>query len=81
MKTKMNGKYTGFQKIMIIILPVIVLLLVASIVMCLAFSFLPMSIREIINTGNATIILSILSSVLAVLGIVFAFFSKSDDSE
>ena len=61
MKTKMNGKYTGFQKIMIIILPVIVLLLVASIVMCLAFSFLPMSIREIINTGNATIILSILS--------------------
>ena len=81
MKTKMNGKYTGFQKIMIIILPVIVLLLVASIVMCLAFSFLPMSIREIINTGNATIILSILSSVLAVLGIVFAFFAKSDDSE
>ena len=81
MKTKMNGKYNGFQKAMIIILPVIVLLLIASIVMCLAFSFLPMSIREIINTGNATIILSVLSSVLAVLGIVFAFFTKSDDSE
>ena len=81
MKTKMNGKYNGFQKAMIIILPVIVLLLIASIVMCLAFSFLPMSIREIINTGNATIILSVLSLVLAVLGIVFAFFSKSDDSE
>lgn len=81
MKTKMSCKYNGFQKLMIIILPVIVLLLIASIVMCLAFSFLPMSIREIINTGNATIILSILSSVLAVFGIIFAFFSKGGDSE
>jgi cytochrome b subunit of formate dehydrogenase len=81
MKTKMSGKYNSFQKLMIIILPIIVLLLIAAIVMCLAFSFLPMSIREIINTGNATIILSVVSSGLAVLGIAFAFFSKSNDSE
>ncbi len=81
MKTKMSGKYNGFQKLIIVIIPVIVLLLIASIVMCLAFSFLPMSLRDIINTGNATIILSVVSSALAVLGIVFAFFSKSNDSE
>lgn len=81
MKTKTNGKYSGFQKFIIIIIPVIVLLLIASIVMCFAFSFLPMSIREIINTGNATIVLSVVSSVLAIFGIIFAVFTKSGSSE
>ncbi len=78
-----TNKYSTFQKFLLIALPVIVLLLIASIVMCFAFSFLPMSVHDIVKTGNITIVLSVVSSALAVIGIVFAVIGKggSDSAE
>ncbi len=78
---KTNKKYSAFQKTMIIIIPIVVLLLIAAIVMCAAFSFLPMSNSDFMNTGYITIIFSITSAVLAILGIVFAVVNKDMDDE
>lgn len=76
---KTNKQYSGFQKIMIIIIPIIVLFLVTAVGMCLAFSFLPMSNIQILNTGYATIVLSSGSALLAIAGIILAVFNRSKD--
>ncbi len=72
---------SAFQKLMVVFIPVIVMLLIASIVMCLAFSFLPMPINSIIQTGNVTIVMALSATILAILAIVFAFVSKDIESK
>lgn len=74
-------KYTGFQKAMIIIVPIVVLLLIAAIVMCFAMLFLPMPGGFLFTTGNVTLIMALCSTALAVVGIIFAVFSKENDDE
>ncbi len=74
-------KYTGFQKAMIIIVPIVVLLLIAAIVMCFAMLFLPMPGGFLFTTGNVTLIMALCSTALAVVGIIFAVFSKGNDDE
>ncbi len=81
MKNSGISKYNKLQKVMIIIVPVIVLLLLVSIVMCAAFSILPMPVKAVVSTGNLTIILAGCSTVLAVLGLVFTVFTKSGDND
>lgn len=74
-------KYSGFQKMMIVIVPIVCLLLIAAIVMCFAMLFLPMPGGFLFSTGNATLIMSLCSTALAVVGILFALFSKGNDGE
>lgn len=78
LKTR-NNKYSLFQKIMIVVIPIIVLLLIAAVVMCLAFSFLPMSASDFTHTGYLTVVLAACSAVLAIVGIIFAVFNKGKD--
>ncbi len=78
---KTNKQYSLFQKTMVIFIPIIVLFLVAAVGMCLAFSFLPMSNHEIINTGYATIALSAGAALLAIVGIIMAIFNRSRDDD
>ncbi len=72
-------KYTKFQKVMIVIIPVIIFLLISAIVMCAAFTFLPMSGGQILDVGNTTIVMSIISTVLAIVAIIFSIIAKGDD--
>lgn len=78
MKTK---KLSKLQKLMVVFIPLIVLLLIASIVMCAAFSFLPMPASNIVSTGNLTIAFAGASAMLAILGLVFALFGEDADEE
>lgn len=78
---KTAKKYTGFQKAMIIIVPIVVLLLIAAIVMSFAMMFLPMPGGFLFTTGNTTIIMALCSAVLAIVGIFFAIFSKGNDDD
>ncbi len=73
-----------FQKVMIIFVPIIVLLLIASIVI-----FMAMMITHnfggfgFFSPGNIVIIMALCSSVLAIVGIIFAIVSagREDDDE
>ncbi len=81
MKINNFGKMDLFHKVMLIIIPVMVLLFIVAIVMCVAFSVLPMPVNKIVTTGNLTIILSACSALLAITGILFALFSKDNDGD
>ena len=74
-------KYTAFQKIMIVIVPIIVFLLILAIVMCAAFTFLPMRVGQILGVGNVTIVMGIVSSVLAVFAIICSIIAKDADEK
>ena len=77
----MNNRYTKIQKIMIILLPVIVMLLIAAIVMCFVITFLPMRGGFRMNTGNATIIMSLASSLMAIACIFFIIISSKNEPD
>lgn len=81
MKTKGGKSLSLFQKMMVIFVPIIVLLLIAAIVMCFAFNFLPMSAHDFLSTGYLTIAFSTVSSLLAIAGIFLAVFNKGKDSD
>ncbi|MCH5304025.1 MAG: hypothetical protein J1E41_04100 [Ruminococcus sp.] len=81
MKAQNNKNLNTFQRLMVIIVPIIVMLLIASVVMCLAFSFLPMSINSIVHTGNVTIYMALGTTLLAVVGIIFSIVSKDKESD
>ncbi len=81
MKSKSFGKLDLFNKIMLIIVPIMVLLFIVAVVMCVAFSVLPMPANKVVGTGNLTIIFSASSAGLAIIGILFALFSKSGDKD
>ena len=81
MKTQSGKNLSVFQKLMVIFIPLIVLFLIASIVMCFAFNFLPMSFDDFINTGYMTIVFSAFSALLAIVGIILAVFNKGKDED
>lgn len=81
MKTKTAPKYSRFQKFMLVIVPVVILLLIVSIVMCAAFSLLPMPVSAIVSTGNLTLVFAVCSTALAILALLFAIFSKSGEND
>lgn len=81
MKNNAKKKYTGFQKFLIVFIPVIVLLLIAAIVMSLAFTFLPMGGSSILTTGNLTIVMALGSAVLAIVCIVFTIINAGKDND
>jgi hypothetical protein len=70
-----------FQKVMLFIIPIIVLLLISAIVMCLALIFLPLHGGFYFQTGNLTIIMALCSAVLAIVGIVFSVVVKGNDDD
>ncbi|MBQ5398100.1 MAG: hypothetical protein IIU14_01545 [Ruminococcus sp.] len=74
-------KYSGFQKAMIVIVPIVVLLLIAAVVMCFAMILLPMPGGFRFTTGNVTLVMALGSTALAVVGIIFAIFSRGGDDE
>lgn len=81
MKTNSGKHLSVFQKLMVVLIPIIVLLLISALVMCLAFIVLPMSSADFLNTGNLTIVFAAISAFLAILGIVFAIFNKGKDDD
>ncbi len=82
MKNIKLKELTLFQKVMIVCVPVIVLLLIASVVM-----FLAMMLTHNFNgfgffsPGNIVIVMASCSSVLAIAGIIFSIFSAGSDSD
>lgn len=74
-------KYSAFQKLMIIIVPIVVLLLITAIVMCAAFTFLPMRAGQIVDVGNITMIMGAIASALAIVSIVFSIIAKDNEEE
>lgn len=74
-------EYTKFQKVMIVLIPIIVLLLIASIVMAFAITVLPLPGGFFRGTGNATVVMSFCSALLAIACIVFAIISASKEPD
>ena len=78
------SRLSRFQKVMVIVIPIIVLLLIASVV-----TFAAMFITHnfggfgIFSPGNLVIVMALCASALAIIGIIFAIVSadKDDDEE
>ncbi len=82
MKEQKTTKYSAFQWVMIIIIPIIVLLLIASLV-TLAGMFITHRFGgfEFLSPGNIVIFMASFSTVLAIAGIIFSIFSRGKDDE
>ena len=87
MKTNNSKKYSAFQKVMIVIVPIIVMLLIASLVTLGAMYFTHnFGGFDLLSPGNIVIIMALCSSVLAIIGIVLSFITvgrepDNDDPE
>lgn len=82
MKTKSAKKYSSFQKAMIIIVPLILMLLIASFVTLFAMYFTHnFGGFGFFSPGNIVIILATSSALLAVVGIIFAFVAAGKESD
>ncbi len=82
MKSKSVKKYSAFQKVMIVIIPIVIMLLIASIV-TLGAMFVTHNFGGfgIFSPGNIVIIMALCSAVLAIIGIVFTFISVGKESD
>lgn len=84
MKTKSGKNYSGFQKVMIIIVPLIIMLLIASLVTLGAMYFTHnFGGFGIFSPGNIVIIMALCAAVLAIVGVIFSFVTvgKEPDDE
>lgn len=81
MKIKEIKKLSAFNKAMIIIIPLIILLLIASLV-TLAVMYITRNFGgfSIFSPGNIVIIMALCSAILAIIGIVFAFVSAGKET-
>ncbi|MBQ7504354.1 MAG: hypothetical protein IJT79_03450 [Ruminococcus sp.] len=76
MKTKSIKKYSGFQKLMIVIIPLIVMLLIASLVTLGAMYFTHnFGGFGLLSPGNIVIIMALCAAVLAIVGVIFSFIT------
>ena len=81
MKTK-TEKHSPFQKLMIVIVPIIVMLLIASIVTLVAMFFTHNFGKfGMFSPGNIVIIMSSCSALLAIAGIVLAIITAGRDPD
>ena len=87
MKTNSAKKYSLFQKVMIVIIPIIVMLLIASIA-TLGAMYLTHNYDGFgfFSPGNLVIVMALCSAALAIVGIIFTFVSvgkepDEDDNE
>ncbi|MBR1731080.1 MAG: hypothetical protein IJ725_01430 [Ruminococcus sp.] len=82
MKTNSFKNFSTFQKVMIIIVPIIVLLLIASVVTLIAMYFTHnFGGFDFLSPGNLVIIMASCSSILAIIGIIFSFVTVGKESE
>ena len=82
MKTKSEKKYSPFHKLMIIIVPLILMLLIASVVTLFAMYFTHnFGGFGFFSPGNIVIIMASCSSLLAIVGIIFAFVAAGKESD
>ncbi len=77
----MKSKLSGFQKVMVIFIPVIVLLLIAAVVLCVGFTFGAHNGRAILETGNLTIFMALGAALLAIAAIVFTILSAGKEKQ
>ena len=82
MKMEKFKEYSGYQKLMIILIPIIILLLIASIITLAAMWFTHnFGGFGILSPGSIVIVMALCSTVLAVIGIVFAFVSAGKETD
>lgn len=73
MKIKQNFKKSSiYSKIALILVPVALIVLIVSMVMCFMLRSNP-------DTGNLTIIMALTSTVLAFVGIILAIFGTGSE--
>ncbi len=81
-KTNRFKEYSTFHKIMIIIIPIIVMLLIASIVTLGAMYFTHnFSGFGFFSPGNIVIVMASGSALLAIIGIIFSFITVGKEPE
>ena len=82
MKTNSAKKHSGFQITMMIIIPLIVLLLIASLAMLGAmFVTHNFSADGILSPGNIVIVMALCSAALAIIGVIFSFATAGKEPE
>lgn len=82
MKTKSAKKYSGFQKVMIIIVPLIIMLLIASLATLGAMYFTHnFGGFGIFSPGNIVIIMALCAAVLAIVGVIFSFVTVGKEPD
>lgn len=82
MKSNSVKKYSPFQRVMIIIIPIIIMLLIASVVTLAAMYFTHnFGGFGLLSPGNIVIVMASCSTVLAIVGIIFAFVSAGKGSD
>ncbi|MBR2108622.1 MAG: hypothetical protein IJ932_01555 [Ruminococcus sp.] len=82
MKTKSAKNYSSFQKVMIIIVPLIIMLLIASLATLGAMYFTHnFGGFGIFSPGNIVIIMALCAAVLAIVGVIFSFVTVGKEPD
>ncbi len=82
MKTKSGKNYSGFQKVMIVIVPLIVMLLIASLATLGAMYFTHnFGGFGIFSPGNIVIIMALCAAILAIVGVIFSFVTVGKEPD
>ena len=82
MKTKSAKKYSGFQKAMIVIIPLIIMLLIASLATLGAMYFTHnFGGFGLFSPGGIVIIMALCAAVLAIIGVIFSFVTVGSEPD